>query len=614
MRALLLVMVLCVAATADPMRPLPVPSKRAPSNGRSYFVHPTTGDDKADGSEKAPWRTIARAAGALKPGDTLVLRGGVYYERVSLSLAGTAAAPITIRSAPGELAVVDAGYREFADAPASAWEPVGTAGEYRSTKPYPELAPDERGVAVGGNFADSMVPLHGYRLAEDLRSANEYWNLVDKLAPEGGIYVGPGAWLDPKTHRIHARFAQSKLSDGYRGETDPRKLALVIASNRSALALAKASYVRIWDLVLRGSSGHTLHVEASDHVELDGLTVHGGSPALYVRSTGHLRLARSAIRGEAAPWSSRASMKYRGSSSYLIVAAHDLPQSHDWELAYNELTDSHDGMMLDSIKTLRFHHNRIDNFNDDALYLTFAPRPALPDDVQIYENHFSRMLTALSFAQDDPKPNAVGTGYYLYRNVFDLRAPTYSWPPKDAASPAQRQPSKLCGDHGSPTWDPMFFYNNTVITAEPAWREYYGAEMVRATRGSKRSVFDNLFVQLDGKPGLNFAPAGEGGEVRIDGNLLWSVKLGPKLGRDFLDGKKAAQSGWAAHDVVADPRFVDLAAGDLRLAPGSPAIDAGVPLPAGWPDSLRAADRGKPDLGALPAGAPMLRTGPAASP
>jgi hypothetical protein len=39
-----------------------------------------------------------------------------------------------------------------------------------------------------------------------------------------------------------------------------------------------------------------------------------------------------------------------------------------------------------------------------------------------------------------------------------------------------------------------------------------------------------------------------------------------------------------------------------------------VKVPAEWPDSLRAADKGKPDIGALPLGAPMLRVGPAAAP
>ena len=74
----------------------------------------------------------------LKPGDTLVLHGGTYYEHLAPTKSGTEQAPITIRSYPGELAILDGGIREFYDDPAHAWEPFsqGAEGEFRSTKSY----------------------------------------------------------------------------------------------------------------------------------------------------------------------------------------------------------------------------------------------------------------------------------------------------------------------------------------------------------------------------------------------------------------------------------------------------------------------------------------------
>jgi hypothetical protein len=41
---------------------------------------------------------------------------------------------------------------------------------------------------------------------------------------------------------------------------------------------------------------------------------------------------------------------------------------------------------------------------------------------------------------------------------------------------------------------------------------------------------------------------------------------------------------------------------ELRLQAGSPAIDAGLPIPAEWPDPLRESGDAKPDSGALPHG------------
>ena len=61
------------------------------------------------------------------------------------------------------------------------------------------------------------------------------------------------------------------------------------------------------------------------------------------------------------------------------------------------------------------------------------------------------------------------------------------------------------------------------------------------------------------------------------------------------------------YEVADDPRFVK--PGDFRLQPGSPAIGAGATIPADWFDPLRDRGSGKPDAGAIPAGAKRLRVG-----
>ena len=45
---------------------------------------------------------------------------------------------------------------------------------------------DDRPLALG-NFADSMVPLHGYRMAVDLRSDSEFWLADKKDESQGGL-------------------------------------------------------------------------------------------------------------------------------------------------------------------------------------------------------------------------------------------------------------------------------------------------------------------------------------------------------------------------------------------------------------------------------------------
>ena len=64
----------------------------------TYFVS-RTGDDAAAGvSERAALASIGKGVSVLKPGDTLIVLPGTYFEAVSARLAGRPGAPITIRA------------------------------------------------------------------------------------------------------------------------------------------------------------------------------------------------------------------------------------------------------------------------------------------------------------------------------------------------------------------------------------------------------------------------------------------------------------------------------------------------------------------------------------
>ena len=616
-----------------PVRPLPRSSQRERDPSPARFVHPRNGSDKNDGSRKSPWKTLAHAVKQLKPGETLYLRGGTYFETAVISVTGTADKPITVRSYPGELAVIDGGLREFFESPAAAWEPVknGAPDEYRSVKTYPQLPKQGRhDVRVTGNFGDSMVPLHGYRFGIDFRARNIYWNIGHKLNDKRGIYVGPGVWHDLKSNRIHVRLSHLKLKsfgkDAYRGETDPRKLPLVIAGVETPLRIEKTAHLRVQDLVIRGSAGQTLAIDDSQDIRLEGLTVYGGAPAVHLRNVRRLTLVDSVVRGLSAPWSSRASHKYRGNSAYLFVVDGRGPQCRDFEIAHCEFTDSHDGLIIGTMRNLKFHHNLVENFDDDALYLTLS-RARVPANLWIYQNRLNRSLTMFAFT--GPRDIAVGPGVHIFRNILDFRRRTLSGPPtsadKDAVTTKDdwSRLGRPCGDHGGPTWEPMFVYHNTVICEDRVFRSYYGAGWGGHTRASRRRVFNNVFLHLKGMPGLNFS--GPADDCIADGNLHWSVESGSKRAADFFTkfrtskafdaSKKRYRPGNAAHDRYADPLFTRFSgkpgdALDLRLRPTSPAIDAGVLIPKTRPDPLRNTDRGKPDLGALPKGRKLWQVGP----
>ncbi|HZN35394.1 MAG TPA: hypothetical protein VFB80_16310 [Pirellulaceae bacterium] len=650
---------ICLAATAaaqttqsgshPPMRPLPVAAKRELAPGKKVFVDAARGDDAAAGSEQAPWKTLAHATRQLQPGDTLYLRGGIYYERAQLRNSGTEAAPITIAGYPGELAILDGGRREFFENPATSWQPLegGVEGEYVSTRTYfdaddrqvpHQFLPaawepmwgieEERPLALG-NFGDSLVPLHGYRLAVDLRSKNELWIGGKGEMRDTGIYCGPGLWFNRRTGRIHIRLARHELAGlgqrAYRGETDPRKLPLIIAVGfgGDVLRASGIQHVRLRDLVLRGATGSPLiHVYGSQNVELDHVTAIGGFPALLINAAKNVRVTHSAFRGLAAPWTSRAHMKYRGTASYQVVLQNNQPANENIELAWCEFTDDHDFAFLRFATNLSFHHNLVENFNDDGLECGPKLRA---HTLFISQNRIGPCLIPLTQHEiekdESPLDHDASKGVFVCRNVFDMRGGTYKGPPPapDPSGAFLHEEGHLVGDHGGPTWPVMHVYHNTLLRDTPVFRDYFlfglGAQ---GLRHSERDVFNNIFVQSGKLPGVGFAGIQEAGRVREAGNILWGLEGGPELKADpfakfrasplFAKSREIQTGGWTADDRAVDPRLVRLKADraqacDLRLADGSPAIDTGVAVPAQWPDPLREQDQGPPDIGALPRGA-----------
>jgi len=628
------------------MRPLPAAQKRSVASGPKRFVDANRGIDTASGSEQQPWKTLTHALRQLQPGDTLYLRGGVYYEKIAPPRSGTAEAPITIAAYPGELAIIDGGLREFFEDPAGSWQPFagGAEGEYVSTRTYPntderrlplQFLPnshepmwgieDERPLVLG-NFADSMVPLHGYRIPVDLRSQNELWIGGKKGMLDIGFYCGPGMWFSRQTDRIHIRLAHHRLAGlgdrAYRGETDPRKLSLVISAGfgNEVVRLTGLKHVKMQDLVLRGATGSAmLSVYGSENVTLDHLTVYGGDPAVQVNASKDVHVVHSAFRGLAAPWTSRAHMKYRGSASYQVVLQSHQPMNENIEFAFCEFTDDHDFAFMRYVKNLQFHHNLVENFNDDGIEIG----PKLRSHTQfISQNRIGACLIPLSQHELDKDESPVdhdpACGSFVFRNVIDLRAGTYKSPPTDADPSGKylHEEGHLASDHGGPLWPVIHFYHNTVLRNSPVFRDGFLMGLGSAgMRHNERDVFNNIFVQSDRVPGVGFIGMKEAVNVREGGNIIWGLVEGPSITHDyfakfrttplFAASKQFYAPGWTTNDRVVDPQFNALtgdgqAKVDLRLRSTSPAINSGVEVPGAFPDPLRDSDGGKPDVGAVP--------------
>ena len=102
------------------------------ADGNVYYVA-TNGSDDSFGSSDQPWRTIQRAANTLAPGDTAIVRAGVYQERVEINVNGLPGQPITFQGERGPngewLSIIDAGDRVGGWVPA----PEVGSGVYKTT-------------------------------------------------------------------------------------------------------------------------------------------------------------------------------------------------------------------------------------------------------------------------------------------------------------------------------------------------------------------------------------------------------------------------------------------------------------------------------------------------
>ena len=93
--------------TSIPPTPTSIPPTATPLSGKLYYVA-TNGDDVAPGSDTRPFRTIGKAANVARPGDTILIHGGVYYEDVKPRRSGEQGQFITYKNYGDGEVILDA--------------------------------------------------------------------------------------------------------------------------------------------------------------------------------------------------------------------------------------------------------------------------------------------------------------------------------------------------------------------------------------------------------------------------------------------------------------------------------------------------------------------------
>ncbi len=112
----------------------------------TYYVA-NGGDDSQAGTVESPWQTLGRAARSVAACDTVVVRGGTYFEAVILDHSGAPGAPIRWMAYPGESPVLD-GQNVL---PVDTWHAlIDVRGDYVDVSGFELKNSAQYGLYIGG--------------------------------------------------------------------------------------------------------------------------------------------------------------------------------------------------------------------------------------------------------------------------------------------------------------------------------------------------------------------------------------------------------------------------------------------------------------------------------
>ena len=577
---------------------------------QTYFVS-LTGDDSNPGTSMGqPFRHVRRGVDELKdPGDVLQIREGVYVESVVVDglVGGTDSdSKIIIKAFDGEDVVIDAGYEHrdigairFREPSNGLWHLVDPAiGEYESHIQFEPVDPNgnenlfNRAAFIG---LPTYTRLIRYSDINDLRSNNQlFGTLPESLAPGGPfvvdehdnfikiagerihhpwVYMGPGIHHAPDK-KLHVRLQPTDnhvpgITD-YAGVTDPNNVGLSVSRETTgALTVSNCHNLIVRDLTLR-FGGRTLQVRSSGNVTFDRVRIFAGPSGVFMGgsgagSTGTV-FSNCTLDGGIPPWCFRTDQKsqyrYRfdrdpdghvnkvaeGTSGSLMTG--DDLSNQQTEIHHCEFVRGLDLLIVG--QSFNFHHNVVDEMQDDALAIGFRLTSG-----DLHENVILRCQTAMSFAG-----SKVGGPYRIFRNLFDLRSPIAAIRPRpdgDLGEPVsspfrfgQFYKGKNSGDDG-----PIDLFQNTCLV-----RSQEGLASFQFYRHSPslgpppplgpRRSFNNIFVDVEPAPkeqdrATAYLPTFVPGSWPADGNCYFRVGA-------FFANEGPELTGVLRHDAF--PGFV----------------------------------------------------------
>lgn len=518
-----------------------------------YYVRKSGNNANTGLSPSSAVATINAGICKLKPGDTLLIGEGIYVERVEIRGLkpedDDADGPITtIKSLANGYVRIENTLPFFRtktsiDPVSEEWELCTDAGAHRDE--YVSAILDITNAeedGMKGAFLDFegdklYTRLINYSNINDLRSDNETFGKIkdpplgtpgivqvtnsdgtikkDDDYPDGYyfpfVYMGPGFWLErgiegnPDKARIHIRLSNTNNNiEGldYTGETNPNKinLAFTVKDNQPSLQIGNSRFIRFERLTISFGGSHTVKINSTKGITFEKVNINASEFGVLGSENEDLVINNCTINGGMPPWYFRGDKKsgYHYKSGDEVIKNNlgkktisslikGSPEDIGTIISNCDLINGHDIYLVGKIE---FHHNYINNLNDDGIFFMEGHN----NIAKVYKNVFTKCLSCFSFAQDiEPS----GGPWYIYNNLVDLREPTESFRPNhELATPQDDERYGWLYKNNGKVGRQYFFHNTAIVVNGKAPDASFSHLLKTGNKRYGRINFNNIFVAV----------------------------------------------------------------------------------------------------------------------
>jgi hypothetical protein len=514
-----------------------------PVTTSSYYVAPDGNDDATgDGSLQHPFATLTRALQEAMPGNTIVLREGVYHEgNIAPPRSGTENAPIVIQSYPGETAILDG-----ADPDTFVWITVGN-GVYKTSLNSPET----HLIAVNGKR------LYPYRTLSDLQYLS--WGIPGFYVDNDEAYVHLENGADPN----QASMTVSRFSTAFEVSVDYLYFSNLTFQHYGCGAYPKAIYI---------NGGSDNIVEHCDFIMND--------IGVALKRETHRNVIQHCTFSDTVfdwPWDA---VKDGSGLETGGVYCYDPMTGRGNVIRWNTFHDYFDGINCNPSNSAAvtnetdIYENEVFRCGDDGIEVD-----GQSSNVRLWKNIFHDVLAGISVA-----PAYTGPTFAIRNLIYNIGAGNHSY-----------SGLSFKFNSGYDKSGPMFLFHNTC---------HAGREGSDGLAIHSPGEWTFIHSRNNIWSGMNYAIANQNASQPIDFNydnlytereneLVWWEDLDDR----HLETLEEVQTilGIELDGINVNPVFSDPASGDFTLKSGSPLIDKGLLIP-GINDTFHGT---APDIGAF---------------